>query len=172
MPSGLKALWHPENSPPELHKAQAWALWHGFRLPAGSMASMNRAERFRALDQLTETLDRADAPPTILLWQADLYNRRRKAPGTAWLTAAEIEHRTGGPYGQRPPEKRTVVPDRPAAKPAPQAEPEPEPEPDDWPEPEPGPGGAAGWLEEAPGQHAGALSGPGTSSGDEYEEPW
>ena len=78
------------HAPPEEHKAQMWALWHGLRITPGAMSGMNRRERLKALDDLQAQLDRQEAPSTIRLWQADLANTKRRAAGTAWLLNRQL----------------------------------------------------------------------------------
>ena len=65
----------------EHYRAAAWALWHGQRLTA-DLSSAGRVQRYAALDHLTQTLRRGDAPAVI-----DVYNNDGTAGrGTAYQT--------------------------------------------------------------------------------------
>ena len=78
------------SAPPEMHKAQMWALWHGHRLSPEEMDWMPRAERLRKLDELAERLDPKLAPSLIRLWQADFPNHTRHTTGTAGMRHREM----------------------------------------------------------------------------------
>ena len=52
----------PRDAPPEAHKAMMWALWHKKMINAADMCQMTRAERFAAMDSVSASLRREDAP--------------------------------------------------------------------------------------------------------------